>query len=104
LDWRENGLQEPQEITQATTQYQQEQDTLGRFLAECCVLLPEAKIKASALLEAYQRWSGDKNMTATLFGLALGERGFMHKRGLGGNWFWQGIGLPNDQMERGQEG
>ena len=34
-EWRQNGLQDPEEITAATASYRQEMDLLAHFLAEC---------------------------------------------------------------------
>ncbi len=96
LDWQREGLAEPDEVRQATAAYQSEQDSVQGFLSDCCQLLPEARVKASALLDAYQKWSGDRLMTLQGFGQRLREKGYESKRGHGGGYFWHGIGLPPD--------
>ena len=95
-DWQRDGLGEPEEVRQATAGYQAEQDTLAAFIAECCLVNREVKCRASTLLDAYQKWSGDKLMTAKLFGQKLEAKGYQNSRGHGGFHLWHGIGLPAD--------
>jgi putative DNA primase/helicase len=96
LEWQKHGLADPEEVRQATAEYQREQDTLGGFIADCCVVAPYAKVRSSVLLSAYQVWSGDKNMTRQELQKRLNDRGFQSKRGHGGHYFYHGIGLPAD--------
>jgi putative DNA primase/helicase len=100
LDWQQHGLGEPDEVRQATAEYQAEQDTLARFLTEGCFLHAEARVKASTLFEVYQNWSGDKVMTQCAFGKRLREKGYVDKRGTGGAYFWHGIGLDAGTRDR----
>jgi putative DNA primase/helicase len=93
LDWQANGLQEPQEVTHATKTYQAEQDTVQGFLDQFCLFHREAKVRTSALHEAYVQWSGDKLMTSRAFGDRLREKGYESKPGHGNNYYWHGIGL-----------
>jgi putative DNA primase/helicase len=97
--WREHGLGEPDEVRQATATYRAEQDSVQGFLEECCVLHPEARIKGSALLEAYYGWSGDRLMSRPAFTQRLKDKGFESKRGTGGCYFWHGVGLPADDCD-----
>jgi len=90
--WQESGLGEPDEIRQATADYKAEQDKLGEFLVERCFLNPELKTPASLLLDAYQEWSGDKAMTAKMFGKLLNKKGYLSQHERSG-WFYYGIGL-----------
>ena len=79
LMWQEEGLEPPEEVKQATASYRQEMDVLGSFLDECCVINEECQALASDLFKDYRKWcddSGEKSMTATLFGRLLIERGF----------------------------
>ncbi len=93
LEWQRSGLGEPEEVRSATNEYRVEQDSVASFLNECCVVNGEVRAKAAALLDSYQRFSGDRDMTATMFGRKLRERGFRDDRGTGGCRFWRGIGL-----------
>jgi putative DNA primase/helicase len=94
LEWQRLGLADPEEVTQATAEYQREQDILAEFIAECCIVAEYAAIKSSLLLSAYQQWSGDKNLTQQTFRKRLNHKGFYSKRGTGGYHYYQGIGLP----------
>lgn len=93
LDWQRHGMAEPDEVRQATSEYQGEQDTVEAFLQECCVRYREAKVQSAALLAAYHEWSGDKLMSAPAFRKRLQEKGFENRRGGGGGYFWRGIDL-----------
>jgi putative DNA primase/helicase len=103
LDWKRHGLGEPDEVRQATATYQAEQDTVQGFLGECCFLHPQARVKSSALLDAYHEWSGDRLMTAPTFRERLKDKGFAAPtRGGGGAYFWHGIGLPDKGASEGK--
>ena len=104
LDWQRVGLAEPNEVRQATATYQAEQDIVQRFICECCLVHPAVRVKASALLEAYQHWSGDRLMSLHSFGQRLRDKGFQSKRGHGGRYFWIGIGFASDATgEQGEQ-
>jgi putative DNA primase/helicase len=91
-DWQECGLVEPDEVREATKKYRAAQDSVQGFLDECCLQHPEARVKASTLLDAYHEWSGDKLMTVPGFRERMKDKGFENKRYPTG-WFWLGIGL-----------
>lgn len=94
LDWQRDGLSPPRVVTEAVAAYRSEMDLLGEFIAECCLIAPEAKAQASALYAAYRQWcegNGHQPVSNTRFGLALGERGFQREKL--GTIRWLGIGL-----------
>jgi putative DNA primase/helicase len=96
LDWHRHGMAEPDEVRQATSSYQREQDVICAFITECCDCKAEAKVKVSALYEAYGRWSGDKFMTQPAFNEKLRGKGYESRRGHGGSYFWYGLTLDQD--------
>ena len=50
LAWqREGGLRHPASVLAATSEYQAEQDPLTDFLAECCVEVPNASVRAGTI-------------------------------------------------------
>ena len=67
--------------------------TVKAFIHECCVVNAEARAQSSALLEAYQKWSGDKFMRPTTFASRLHQEGFENQKGTGGYMYWHGLGL-----------
>jgi putative DNA primase/helicase len=92
LDWQQNGLRAPAEVTQETTAYRDDMDDVGQFLREMCTLQPYAKVRSSALHQAYLDWGGEAAPTQKSFTMRLTEHGYARMRGKTGQ-FWQGIGL-----------
>ena len=101
LDWQRHGMQEPDEVRQATQEYQFEQDAIQNFIDSSCQRHPEAKTQSSALLAAYHSWSGDKFMTAPAFRKRMKDKGFESTEGTGGRWFWKGLALTQATSEGG---
>ena len=99
LSWQHGGLSVPYEVTTATGDYQAEQDVLGDFLAECCIMAPGASATAAELYKNYKTWADEngekKPFSQKVFGLTLAERGFARTRGHGGKTVWQGIGVKD---------
>lgn len=91
LDWQRYGLGEPKAVIEATADYQNQEDVLLNFLSECCVIAPEARVKAADLLDAYKEWCGDKYMTARKLTTTLTDRGIKRQHS-GGTWY-RGLGL-----------
>lgn len=95
MEWQTQGLGLPDEVKDATASYKQEMDTVGNFLADCCVRGDYATVKSSALYHAYEKWCGDNGEQArshVKFSLQLEERNLRKKREITGQ-FWQGLGL-----------
>ena len=93
LDWQRDGsMAEPDEVRQATATYQREQDIVCSFIAECCRRHGDARVKVSALYEAYGKWSGDKFMTQPAFNERVRAKGYESKRSATG-YFWHGLAL-----------
>lgn len=93
--WQQEGLGMPDEVRAATQAYRQEMDVLAQFLAECCVLEPNAKVFAKHLYPAYVKWceeNGERPLTQTAFGTRMAERGFEKVR-WGPGWVYRGVGL-----------
>lgn len=101
LEWQEkDGLKEPEAVLLATQEYQEESDSIGKFLMEICCLgdvIPGKpyKVKSSRLLKAYQQWSGEGSETQKSFAAHLQGKGYESKREKTGV-FWHGIGLQSD--------
>lgn len=94
LEWQAKGLEEPDAVTAATSEYRDEQDVLGGFIEDRCIVNRSARVKASALYAAYKQWSMDGSeftMTQTAFGTAIQERGITKERS-NGIWY-NGLGL-----------
>src|SRR5262249_9456043 len=98
LDWQRDGLDEPEEVREATAAYRAEQDHVQNFLDECCVRSPHAKVKALALHEAFRRRSGEKDFDTKVFAALLRDKGFEDRRSNTGV-FWHGIGLHASEFD-----
>jgi P4 family phage/plasmid primase-like protien len=96
-EWQKNGLREPEEVRQATAAYQAEQDSLGRFISEICFVHPETRVLAIKLLEAYQRYSGDRSITPQTFKIRMEAKGYSTIAGHANRRFYVGLGLPEDE-------
>lgn len=57
LDWQRSGLERPKIVTEATAEYFEAQDTIGRWIAERCILDPQLQEKPGTLLRDLQEWS-----------------------------------------------
>jgi P4 family phage/plasmid primase-like protien len=96
LGWQQHGLGVPTAVREATETYRAEQDLLADFIAEHCVLDPQAYVTSAALYKAYAAWSdgsGVKPLSTTAFGRRLNERGWTGARDTKGARTWQGIRL-----------
>jgi putative DNA primase/helicase len=83
--WRQQGLGKPPEVAAANDDWRAENDQLGRFIEECCVVADSFSGKARQLYECYRAWAegaGENAITETLFGRRLRDRGFAkeHRR------------------------
>lgn len=57
VDWYGNGLQEPEAVSAATTDYRAEMDPLADFLEDCCVVGDGYKVPGKDLWPEYQKWA-----------------------------------------------
>ena len=96
LAWQREGLKAPDSVLLATQKYRQEQDLLGEFFRDRCVLDEGTWVSAADLYRAYCNWSeGDrKAMSKRELGIRLRERGFDDTRkGKTRTRAWLGIRL-----------
>jgi putative DNA primase/helicase len=80
IEWQREGLQEPEEVLEATNNYRTDMDVLGEFLKECCVRGEGYQVGATALYKTYRDWAGARGEfveTQTKFGTKLSERGLI---------------------------
>lgn len=97
MDWQKHGLGVPDEVLNATRQYETEQDVFGMFLEDVCVLAPNARTPSIALYRAYTAWAqerGETPMTHKSFAQVLSERGLGKSRSAQGV-VCEGVGLKS---------
>jgi putative DNA primase/helicase len=95
LEWQRMGLCPPEKVQAATEAYRGEMDTMADWLAECCVVTPQAQATPSALYASYAEWcdaAGEHPCTMKAFSMRLQERGFVAERTKHQRLF-KGIGL-----------
>lgn len=94
FEWQEAGLNPPESVRLATEQYQQDEDTVATFLAECCSTADtEAKIGATELFKAYGEFTGRTAVSQKVFGQKVVER--FQKVTSRGRKFYKGITLTD---------
>ena len=64
--WRKEGLEPPDAISKATSEYQEESDALSAFLDECCTVNSAASVGASELWDAYVEWADASGAVGTV--------------------------------------
>jgi putative DNA primase/helicase len=83
LAWQRQGLGVPEEVAEATEEYRVEQDTLGAFLEECCIVDESNYEAIGELYEVYEAWaraSGERPLAKNRLSQKLEERGFARDR------------------------
>jgi putative DNA primase/helicase len=100
--WQREGLGEPVEVVKATADYREEQDVLGQFLADRCVIEAEGECTKDEVYSEYREWcyyNGQRYpQTKTNFGRTLRERGFMDTRiGKDRDRGWEGLRMKTDE-------
>jgi len=106
LMWQQDGLDAPDEVKTATSNYRAEMDVLQAFINEECIVNPLAKVRSSHLYKAYLEWcktTNEHELSQRQFTNAMQERGFTKTRTESGVWF-MGIGLNLDEGQRRSAG
>lgn len=89
LDWLKHGFIEPEDVTQWTEEYKDENDPLGRFLAYCTVIEPKERIQASrfhALFAAWSKATGGPDWSMPYLKKKMSAKGFSSKASNGMQW------------------
>ena len=61
VKWQERGLQAPQAVTEATSDYLDSQDLVGQWLTECCVAEKAAETLSSKLFASWKEFAETSN-------------------------------------------
>lgn len=88
-------LRIPDIVKKRIMQYRQENDWMGAFLEECCILDNRRNVGSGALYNAYAQWaerSGERKQCSRVFKAELERQNFENRKGNKGV-FWYGIGL-----------
>jgi putative DNA primase/helicase len=88
LEYRKMRLKRPAAVEAATKDYMQEQDQIGRYIAERCVKEPNYKAQSSTLFADYRDWceaNGDRYRSQKMFSQGLESHGHEVKHTMHGN-------------------
>lgn len=101
LDYRQNGLIEPEAVTLATARYRADSDELADFIAEYCIVEPHAKVSGGDLHRVYIEATGKSGMNKNALGQAMATR--FEKAKIRGKNFYKGIRLRDESDESTQD-
>jgi P4 family phage/plasmid primase-like protien len=103
LKWQRDGLTAPKAVLEATNKYREEEDVLGAFLKDCCVIGPKCHTTSKALNDVYAQWceaNGEKPISKIALAKKLQERGFIPTKTSIARGF-QGVGLKVEGEKTG---
>lgn len=95
LNWQRQYLGIPRLVGEATRDYRQQSDQIGRFLHERCVMDPALMVAAQELYAAYATWcttKGEKVQANNVFANSISSRKIEKIRRSSGN-LYVGVGL-----------
>jgi len=99
----ETGLQVPQGVHKASNEYREEQDIMGQFLLEECVMHPKEYVTACALYKRYKEWAentGDKPVSQRMMGLYLQKRGLQKHKVSTSRWYGLRLITEDEKLAR----
>lgn len=95
LAWQEEGLPTVTAVSTAVAEYRAEQDVLGSWLSDRCILNPAFSTANTLLYRDFSAWcerNGERPWSSKAFSMRLTERGIDGKKTKTGR-LWAGIGL-----------
>jgi putative DNA primase/helicase len=98
LEWQRTGLGVPEEVIEATREYEAEQDTFAMFLEEKCFRVATARVLSLPLYRAYKGWAeehGEAPVSHKMFASLMAEREF-EKTKTGKGILYSGIALRTE--------
>lgn len=102
--WEQEGLPIPPEVADATQAYREENDTVGSFIRECCIVDPNVVTPSSLIYDIYRKWceeSGEFAESQTRLGLTLASRGFTNERdSRSGLRAWRGLRVHDALIQK----
>ena len=95
LQWQNTGLNPPDEVLSATSEYRKQMDVLADFLSECCVIGKKCQAIKKDFYATYTKWcedNGETTLTQRQLSERMQERGFTEIRSDYARK-WRGVGL-----------
>ena len=108
LEWQQQGLNPPDQVTTATENYRLDEDTIGQFVSECCEVAADYHSNATDIYNIFKRWfkvnvspKPDKCPAQKTFGSRFGKQ--FKKEKVGGNTRYFGLKLKDNIAQLFQE-
>ena len=98
--WRDTGLNPPDRVLTATSDYRADSDVIGRFVEECCETVAGATVGKGELYTRFEYWAGkygEEKLTQTAFGTRMKERGFTDGRTGTKGRYWAGLRILREE-------
>jgi putative DNA primase/helicase len=100
-EWQSQGLNPPDCINAATSDYRAEMDILSSFIEDKCTCQSSEQVPLGALYEAFKKWTDDacqETVGKKIFGNLMRQKGFMQSKS-GSKRYWNGIRLNTENTE-----
>jgi len=97
LKWRKHGLMVPAKVQMGTEEYRRDEDVIGAFLDEYCIVEDNAAVRASDLYQTYTKYcneTGHKPLNSTRFGEEMKDKVDSKRTNKG--MYYKGIKLERD--------
>jgi len=95
--WRDyvaaGRIERPEEVEIASQDLRETLDTIGQFLAECCIKGNDERAQFAHVYLVYEKWAarlGDKPISRKALAMALENKGYKKDRGGGNNSAYRG--------------
>jgi putative DNA primase/helicase len=108
LAWQASGIPETKAVSDATSAYLRDEDTLGQFVHSECVLAPDAKVTRKEIRDRYVTWSearDERPVSAKTLAEKLRRSGVIERRvrtEMGPRDGWVGLRLATDDEKTRQ--
>jgi putative DNA primase/helicase len=103
-DYQQNGFHEPDCVRLATSNYRGEEDEIGHFIDEECLIDNHRQCLANALYTRYLAWGGKQ--TQTSFGRQIDKRGYQKQKETKGDnrnkTVYYGLSLVSESTDSSQ--
>jgi len=99
MEWQRDGLGVPDEVINATQEYEAEQDTFSMFLEEKSMRAANARVLSLTLYREYKLWAeehGETPASHRTFASLMSERGFAKTKTMKGV-LYSGLGLRTEE-------
>ena len=95
LLWQRHGLGLPAVVEAASQSYREDNNHIGEFLGDCCLVAPDACVPVADLLRTYLYWAEtnlERPLDRKVFSARLDGKGFQKRRnGHARTWTWFGL-------------